>query len=81
VVVRVQVDWAIFDAARLWEAIHLWVGKKVRELLGEEEASLVKFIVDKVKGHTDPASLLEELEPVLVSQTIQHCTTQRSNTV
>ena len=41
-------DWEVFDSAQLRPAINLWVSKKVKELLGEEEASLVKFIVDKV---------------------------------
>ena len=55
-----QVDWEVFDSAQLWQSILLWVSKKVKELLGEEEASLVKFIVDKVTssphGHRGSAT-------------------------
>lgn len=45
-----------------------WVTKKITELLGEEEATFVDFILEKVKAHVAAPSFLVELEPVLDSE-------------
>jgi len=42
-----------------------WVSKKVAELLGAEETSLVKFIGSKLKAHASCEALVTELAPVL----------------
>lgn len=41
-----------------------YVSKKVAEFLGEEEPSLISFILTKLKKHCHPAELLQELQPV-----------------
>ncbi|OQR99683.1 RNA-binding protein 25-like isoform X2 [Achlya hypogyna] len=42
-----------------------WVEKKVVEYLGEEEASLVHFIVSQLQAHCPATALVEGLTPVL----------------
>jgi hypothetical protein len=42
-----------------------WVSKKVAELLGAEEPSLVKFIGSKLNAHASCEALVTELAPVL----------------
>lgn len=49
----------------LQEHMRPWIVKKVMEFLGEEEESLVDFIVTKVKEHASGPEMLEHLMPVL----------------
>ncbi|KAK9824335.1 hypothetical protein WJX72_009526 [[Myrmecia] bisecta] len=61
------IKWAVFDAARAQMAprISSWVNKKIAELLGEEEKTLVDFVMGKLSEHAAPAKVLEELAMVL----------------
>lgn len=58
-------DWSVYDKAKLGDSVQRWVSKKVTELLGEEEPSLVEFVVEKTAEHLPAAAMVEELEPVL----------------
>jgi RNA-binding protein 25 len=49
-------DWAVYDEAALGASVQRWVSKKVAELLGEEEPSLVEFVVEKTAGSTHSCS-------------------------
>ena len=60
-----EIDWATYDAAKLSDSVQRWVNKKVAELLGEEEPSLVEFVVEKAGEHLGAAAMVDELEPVL----------------
>ena len=60
------INWSVVDAAKLSETVGKWASKKVAELLGQEEASLVEFIVDMINKHAGAAALVTELEAVLV---------------
>ena len=60
-----QLDWSVYDSANLGESVQRWVTKKVTELLGEEEPSLVEFVVEKAAEHLSASAMVEELEPVL----------------
>ena len=62
---KVGADWATYDAAKLSDSVQRWVNKKVAELLGEEEPSLVEFVVEKAGEHLGAAAMVDELEPVL----------------
>ena len=42
-----------------------WVSNKILEYLGEEETTLIDFVVTKLKSRCSPKDLLEELEAVL----------------
>jgi RNA-binding protein 25 len=59
------VDWDQFDRAGLRATVQRWVAKKVAELLGEAEPSLVEFITAQVAAHVQPEALLTELLAVL----------------
>ena len=61
------VDWKAYHegGAALREKIAAWVSKKTTELLGEEEVSMVEFIMSQLDEHAAPSKLLEELSAVL----------------
>jgi RNA-binding protein 25 len=42
-----------------------WVAKKIMEYLGEEEKTLIDFIMGKIAAHTPPAEILQQLTLVL----------------
>ena len=48
-----------------WCGIRCRVSKKVAEFLGEEEKTLIDFIIDKVEQHSPPSAIAEELQDVL----------------
>ncbi len=66
-VFKEPVDWGALDRAgdRMLSTLGSWVGKKVAELLGEEEPSLTEFVVGKLKEHTGAEDMLQELKEVL----------------
>lgn len=43
-----------------------WVSKKITDYIGEEEASLVDFVCEKVTSRTDPQKILSDIAMVLV---------------
>lgn len=48
--------------------IRPWVAKKIVEYLGEEEETLMSFIISKLKERTGAAAILAELANVLESE-------------
>ncbi|CAG9461715.1 unnamed protein product [Pedinophyceae sp. YPF-701] len=69
---QAQVDWAEYDklvARGAVGAVTAWVTRKVAELLGEEEPSLVEFILGKVAEHASPQALRELLQDILDDET------------
>jgi len=63
-----NVDWALFDTEKekiVGSHLKPWVSKKVAEFLGEEEKTLIDFIIDKVEQHSPPSAIAEELQDVL----------------
>ncbi|KAM3568058.1 hypothetical protein VYU27_009812 [Nannochloropsis oceanica] len=60
------VDWATVDAQNLVPVrLRAWVVKKIKELLGEEEPTLIDYICSKLLTHCRPDDLLAELRLVL----------------
>ena len=59
------VDWAVFDSLHLADTVSRWAAKKVAELLGEAEPSLVEFVTAQTSAHCAPDALLTELQDVL----------------
>lgn len=49
----------------LHEKMRPWISKKITEFLGEEEKSLVDFIVSSTRKHVTAATMLELLEAIL----------------
>ncbi len=42
-----------------------WVKKKIIEYLGEEEETLIAFILRQLKNHAAAQTIVDELQPVL----------------
>ncbi|KAL2629777.1 hypothetical protein R1flu_014463 [Riccia fluitans] len=59
------VDWQVYDKHDLHERMRPWISKKITEFLGEEETTLVDFIVSNTCKHVTAASMLELLESIL----------------
>lgn len=62
----IQVNWELIDQHQIPERkMRPWIAKKIVEYLGEEEKTLIEFILSKVVAHTPPYELLEQLSVVL----------------
>jgi RNA-binding protein 25 len=61
------VRWAEYDRAPadVRARVAGWVGKKIRELLGQEEPSFCEFILEQVALHAPAAAMLARLQDVL----------------
>lgn len=42
-----------------------WISKKIKDLLGVEEPSLVDFVVDKLRERSPAAKVFEELHAIV----------------
>ena len=65
------IRWDAYDAnaATLAPKLSAWVKKKTAELLGEEELSMVEFVMNMVKEHTQPAKMQGKLQGVMDDET------------
>lgn len=50
---------------RIHEKMRPWIGKKIAEFLGEEESTLVDFILQSMLKHDSAEKMLELLDPLL----------------
>eukprot|EP00299_Pterocystis_sp_00344_P014674 c7283_g1_i3.p1 GENE.c7283_g1_i3~~c7283_g1_i3.p1 ORF type:complete len:619 (+),score=160.84 c7283_g1_i3:138-1859(+) len=58
----VPIDWDLVDQTGLIESkLRPWISKKIVELLGEEEASLIKFICGQLSQHLPPETMTKGL--------------------
>ena len=48
-----------------------WIGKKITEYLGEEEPTLIHFVVDQLGKRATPDSILDELALVRIEDSVQ----------
>ncbi|XP_068641082.1 RNA-binding motif protein 25 isoform X2 [Aristolochia californica] len=60
-----EINWAIYDKHVLHERMRPWISKKITEFLGEEEATLVDYIVSSTKEHVKASQMLELLQSIL----------------
>eukprot|EP00252_Welwitschia_mirabilis_P023953 TRINITY_DN691_c0_g1_i1.p1 TRINITY_DN691_c0_g1~~TRINITY_DN691_c0_g1_i1.p1 ORF type:complete len:855 (+),score=279.07 TRINITY_DN691_c0_g1_i1:214-2778(+) len=60
-----SINWDVYDKHNLHERMRPWISKKITEFLGEEEKSLVDFVVNKTRKHVTAAHMLEILESIL----------------
>ena len=58
-------DWTQMDDALMEKRIRPWINKKIIEYIGEEEQSLNDFICTKIREHTRPDKLLDEVKVIL----------------
>ncbi|KAL0888978.1 hypothetical protein Bca101_012961 [Brassica carinata] len=60
-----EINWAMYDKHLLHERMRPWISKKIMEFLGEEEATLVDFIVSNTQQHVKASQMLELLQSIL----------------
>ncbi|XP_077237741.1 RNA-binding motif protein 25-like isoform X2 [Tasmannia lanceolata] len=60
-----DINWAVYDKHELHERMRPWISKKITEFLGEEEATLVDYIVSSTKEHVRASQMLELLQSIL----------------
>jgi len=62
----VEIDWTLIDKHKIVDRkMKPWVSKKIMEYLGEEEKTLIDFIMNKITAHTPPNEMLTALVPIL----------------
>uniref|UniRef100_A0A7N0ZZ27 RNA-binding protein 25 n=1 Tax=Kalanchoe fedtschenkoi TaxID=63787 RepID=A0A7N0ZZ27_KALFE len=60
-----KINWTVYDQHNLHERMRPWISKKITEFLGEEEATLVDYIVSSTQEHVKAAQMLELLQSIL----------------
>ncbi|XP_039125799.1 RNA-binding protein 25 isoform X1 [Dioscorea cayenensis subsp. rotundata] len=60
-----QINWDVYDKHKLHERMRPWIAKKITEFLGEEEDTLVDYIVSNTKEHAQASKMLELLQSIL----------------
>ncbi|XP_066379865.1 RNA-binding motif protein 25-like isoform X3 [Miscanthus floridulus] len=60
-----DINWAIYDKHELHERMRPWISKKIIEFLGEEESTLVDYIVSCTKDHVQAEKMLDLLQSIL----------------
>ncbi|KAA8533138.1 hypothetical protein F0562_033329 [Nyssa sinensis] len=59
-----EINWAIYDKNELQDRMRPWISKKITEFLGEEETSLVDYIVSATREHVKASEMLERLQSI-----------------
>uniref|UniRef100_A0A803LJ86 RNA-binding protein 25 n=1 Tax=Chenopodium quinoa TaxID=63459 RepID=A0A803LJ86_CHEQI len=60
-----EINWVVYDENRLHERMRPWISKKITEFLGEEETTLVEFIVERFREHVKAEKMLDVLQRIL----------------
>ncbi|XP_020522643.1 RNA-binding protein 25 isoform X1 [Amborella trichopoda] len=60
-----DINWEVYDKHELHHRMRPWISKKITEFLGEEEATLVDFIVSSTRDHVKASQMLELLQAIL----------------
>jgi len=65
-------NWAGIDEAKIIEKrVVPWVSKKIAEYIGEEEKSLIDFIISKLNARAPPDDITRNLKVVLEEEAEQ----------
>ncbi|KAL4586921.1 hypothetical protein LXL04_011569 [Taraxacum kok-saghyz] len=59
------INWGTYDKNGLHERMRPWISKKITEFLGEEETTLVDYIVSSTQEHVTADEMLERLQSIL----------------
>nr|XP_027097839.1 RNA-binding protein 25-like isoform X6 [Coffea arabica]XP_027097840.1 RNA-binding protein 25-like isoform X6 [Coffea arabica]XP_027097841.1 RNA-binding protein 25-like isoform X6 [Coffea arabica]XP_027097842.1 RNA-binding protein 25-like isoform X6 [Coffea arabica] len=59
------INWATYDKNALHERMKPWISKKITEFLGEEEPSLVEYIMSSTREHVEATEMLNRLQAIL----------------
>lgn len=62
---KYSLNWAMVDESLMERRVKPWINKKIVEYIGEEEATLVDFICQKVFDRSTPQSILNDVTMVL----------------
>ncbi|KAE8704965.1 Splicing factor PWI domain-containing protein / RNA recognition motif-containing protein isoform 2 [Hibiscus syriacus] len=60
-----EINWNVYDQHALHERMRPWISKKIMEFLGEEEKTLVDYIVSSTQEHVKASQMLELLQSIL----------------
>ncbi|KAK7407260.1 hypothetical protein VNO78_09013 [Psophocarpus tetragonolobus] len=60
-----EIDWTVYDKHQLHERMRPWISKKIKEFLGEEETTLIDYIVSSTQEHVKASQMLERLQIIL----------------
>ncbi|CAL0312969.1 unnamed protein product [Lupinus luteus] len=60
-----EINWAVYDKNQLHERMRPWISKKIQEFLGEEENTLIDYIVSSTQEHVKASQMLERLQMIL----------------
>ncbi|KAM5566759.1 RNA-binding protein 25 [Rosa sericea] len=60
-----EINWAIYEKHALHERMKPWISKKITEFLGEEETTLVDYIVSSTQEHVGAERMLQLLQSIL----------------
>ncbi|KAE9614436.1 putative RNA recognition motif domain, PWI domain-containing protein [Lupinus albus] len=60
-----EINWAVYDKNQLHERMRPWISKKIQEFLGEEENTLIDYIVSSTQEHVKASEMLERLQMIL----------------
>ncbi|TYH84585.1 hypothetical protein ES332_D02G206500v1 [Gossypium tomentosum] len=60
-----EINWNVYDQHALHERMRPWISKKITEFLGEEEKTLVDYIVSGTQEHVKASQMLELLQSIL----------------
>eukprot|EP00656_Telonema_subtile_P047768 TRINITY_DN5524_c0_g1_i1.p1 TRINITY_DN5524_c0_g1~~TRINITY_DN5524_c0_g1_i1.p1 ORF type:complete len:187 (+),score=74.47 TRINITY_DN5524_c0_g1_i1:96-656(+) len=61
-----RLDWGVVDQAGIIQERMLpWVTKKIADYLGEEEQSMIQFVLTMLTEHTPPKICVDKLEMIL----------------
>lgn len=59
------INWGTYDKNGLHERMRPWISKKITEFLGEEERTLVDYIVSSTQEHVTADEMLDRLQSIL----------------
>ncbi|XP_073149223.1 RNA-binding motif protein 25 isoform X2 [Henckelia pumila] len=60
-----EINWVIYEQNALHERMRPWISKKITDFLGEEEVTLVDYIVSSTQEHINASEMFERLQSIL----------------
>eukprot|EP00049_Salpingoeca_infusionum_P008858 m.146827 g.146827 ORF g.146827 m.146827 type:complete len:524 (-) comp14153_c0_seq1:1471-3042(-) len=60
-----NMNWSMVDDELISKVVMQWVEKKVQELIGDADPTLIEFVCEQVKSNAQPSQIVSELEMIL----------------
>jgi len=64
-ILATPIPWDMVEKSGLAAGLRPWVAGKIVEYLGEEEETMIDFVMDQVRRRCNPEEILNEMRPVL----------------